>query len=190
MRGIAGADVEHGIGAEGYTATIMKGTGRDSDDDISIKVRIITLVLQMDDCVGASSPLLPCEHNVDVGALRKLRMQGKAHETSLAFGSDFQRGIEPLRKLPIRFYQADLPAPLADEGASVGKKDERPGNLETRDPALDRDTRRLSDKLILHGLRHSALKGRGVNSGFLKEKDGHCTACQSTNPVHFSFSAR
>src|SRR5262249_38988927 len=150
----------------------------------AIKLRMIALMLQTDHRICAASPLLPCEHNIDVGFLCKLWMQGKAHETTFAFGGDPQRGIGLLCKLAIRLYQADLPAPLADEAAPVGKKDERPGNVETRDPGLNRDARRRSDKLILHRLRHSAIKGRGVNGGFLNEKDRDRKACQSTNPVH------
>src|SRR5262249_13456216 len=121
MGGIARADVEHAIGAKGDTAPIMKGAGRDSGNEITLTLRLIALMLQTDHRICAASPLLPCEHNIDVGFLWKLRMQGKAHETTFAFGSDPQRGIGLLCKLAIRLYQADLPAPLADEGAPVGK---------------------------------------------------------------------
>src|SRR5262249_22518757 len=113
MGGIARSDVKHAIGAEGDTAAIVKGTGRDSDDDISIKLRMITLMLQTDDCVGAPFPFLSCEHDIDVGALRKLRMQGKARQTTLAMGGDLQGRIGLLGKLATGPYQADLPSPLA-----------------------------------------------------------------------------
>src|SRR5262249_9741628 len=166
-------------GAAGDTAAIVKGTGRDSDDDISIKLRMITLMLQTDDCVGASFPFLSCEHDIDVGALRKLRMQGKARQTTLAMGGDLQGRIGLLGKLATGPYQADLPSPLADETATVGEKDERPGNVEARDPAFDRDARWLGDKLILHRLRHTALKGRGVSHGCLDEQERNRAARQS-----------
>ena len=92
-------------------------------------------------------------HGIDEGLTFEIGMQCHAQQTVVPGGSHLYLGVE-LRLVHSFWYALNPAGSLGNQGISVGKEFQRPGDLEILDPGFDLDPFHIGQEVVGHRLRN------------------------------------